>query len=157
MAFKVPEQYRVTEEQARSFRFISKALAEYVSRLVLSEDAIGNNGYFLLPEKSKPKGRCYIVKAGELEDWCFIAARHVSERQPLSHDDMFYLASLFWDSPDDVIASFSSISKPYPGAVGWLYLWSCKRKWQVPPIFDHVHFKKQPFLKKLIHHIKKAR
>lgn len=111
MAFKVPEQYRVTNHPQPRFNSTAKA---------------GNNGVFSIPLSSKHKTSAWVV-ASDGMGWEHISVTirkpgMRSDRSP-TWEEMAALKDLFWDAEDTVVQFHPPRSRYVNNHPFCLHLW----------------------------------
>jgi hypothetical protein len=101
MAFKVPENYRITTGQLSS-----------------SKDVDGNNGAFQIPFE----GNIFNVIASDVE-WEHVSVSINGSRQTPRWKHMCFIKDLFWDDCDNVVQFHPSKKECVNNHSGCLHLW----------------------------------
>lgn len=87
MAFKVPEEFRVTNMPNYPFN---------------SDASYGNNGMFLLPAK-KNKREKMLCQASDAFGWEHVSVSLPNQKRTATWDEMCQVKDLFWGKEDTVI------------------------------------------------------
>src|SRR5690349_6482303 len=99
MAFKVPEQYRITVEAGEKLTKISKAPDNIVKSWIMMNVQLGDEqtGMFILPNPRTGKGMFLLCKASGGEGWEHVSISIPSEDRCPTWEEMCFVKDLFWN------------------------------------------------------------
>lgn len=126
MAFKIPNQYRITEEIAGKIQKIDKTIDNRLLAMWINqqhEDA----GFFMLPNPKNMKGIYILCMAsggsGEGLGWDHVSVSIPTENRCPTWEEMCFVKSLFWDGEDTVIQFHPPESEYVNNHKFCLHLW----------------------------------
>lgn len=100
--WKVPEQYRITNEVCNKIKNIFNINPVMVNSWV-SDYRAGPRGYFMLPNPKNNKGLFILCMASDTMGWDHVIATIPSENRFPTKAEMNFVRSLFWDAEDIVV------------------------------------------------------
>jgi hypothetical protein len=155
MAFKTPEQFRITKKMAKSFAFMGPAMQELVT-----DTDLPNNGWFFLPKAKGAKGSAFLCKAQtNVEgEWNMLAINIPTQGRCPTWEECDYLRREFWTENEPVITVHPGKDTYVFNQKFWIYIWEYigSAKQTLPPVFDaYVPTKKIGFWTKFFRELKK--
>jgi len=104
MPWKVPEQYRITEQVAGKLKNIygNKISDKNLSHWI-SDESVGEQGFFMLPNFKTKKGLFMLCLASNGMGWEHVSVSIPTENRCPTWEEMCWVKSLFWDETDAVV------------------------------------------------------
>lgn len=105
MAYKVPEEYRITEATAEKMKKVFNKSAKFIDSWVLLNKQFGDErtGMFMLPNPKTGKGLFLLCKASGGEGWEHVSISIPTEDRCPTWPEMCFVKSLFWGKEDTVV------------------------------------------------------
>jgi hypothetical protein len=137
MAFKSPEQFRITRDKGYSMKNNFRVPPEQVDQWVLANDKIGDErtGMFILPNARTKKGMFILCKASGELGWEHVSISIPSENRCPTWEEMCFVKDLFWNDPEDVVVQYHPAKKDYISQHDFcLHLWrKTETNFETPP------------------------
>lgn len=120
--YKVPEEYRITEQVAgkltKMFNIDPRNVAHWISG-----PEVGKQGFFMLPNPRTMKGLYLLCMASFGMQWEHVSISIPTESRTPTWPEMCFVKDLFWDDTDTVV-QFHPPKKDYVNAHEFcLHLW----------------------------------
>lgn len=149
MAYKIPEERRLTADKVKSWQFISKEMLLLASEAYNTED-----GYFFLPRVGKKettmKSGFFLCRAQLFEGWRIIAVNVPTEGRSPTWEELKWVRSFFFDEADVLQMYLPGKSTYIDDNTYWLHLFFMEdaAAERTPP-FVRYQFRKLAFLPRL--------
>ena len=121
MAFKIPEERRLTDKSAKSWTYLGKEVMTMITEVGYKED-----GYFFIPPVNSKgaafeKGGKYLCKATLVDGWRVVAVNVPAEGRSPTWEELHWVKKFFFDE-DDVTVLFQPGKSTYVGdATYWIH------------------------------------